>query len=333
MKDRISIDCKEVDVHDVMNPPGMFIEGKRQREWARRDLLPLSGKLIPEFDRRRNIGDMFARKPSLPTSQSTVVSSTALEDAPSAGRETGMVFEKDMPAPSPTKIEDSGAVAISTSSSPAGRKRSTADFSTNKPIKRAKSGSAANTPPTATKGQQSLKGFFKSTAVPALGAAGDATKSQAAPPSLEKHVSDPNLPPAVNLAPTTRSDLEEEFTTSFTDDPSRTTPSNSQIDGSNSVDASSSINGVGARGDNDMVHDPIESKESWTKLFTKPAAPRCEGHNEPCISLLTKKSGMNNGRSFWMCPRPIGPSGAKEKNTQWRCQTFIWCSDWNPNSA
>ena len=78
------------------------------------------------------------------------------------------------------------------------------------------------------------------------------------------------------------------------------------------------------------VHDPVESKESWSKLFTKPAAPRCEGHGEPCISLLTKKSGMNLGRSFWMCPRPLGPSGAKEKNTQWRCQTFMWCSDWNP---
>lgn len=34
------------------------------------------------------------------------------------------------------------------------------------------------------------------------------------------------------------------------------------------------------------------------KLFTKPAAPRCEGHNEPCISLMTKKSRMNCGRSF-----------------------------------
>ena len=81
------------------------------------------------------------------------------------------------------------------------------------------------------------------------------------------------------------------------------------------------------------VHDPIESKDSWSKLFNKPAAPRCDGHSEPCISLMTKKSGINCGRSFWMCPRPLGPSGTKEKGTQWRCQTFIWCSDWNSNSS
>ena len=78
-----------------------------------------------------------------------------------------------------------------------------------------------------------------------------------------------------------------------------------------------------------MINDPVENKESWSKLFAKPVAPRCEGHDEPCITLLTKKPGINLGRSFWMCSRPLGPSGTKERNTQWRCQTFIWCSDWN----
>lgn len=69
------------------------------------------------------------------------------------------------------------------------------------------------------------------------------------------------------------------------------------------------------------------SKEGWTKLFSKKVAPRCE-HGEPCISLTTKKPGVNCGRQFWICPRPIGPSGHKEVGTQWRCGTFIWCSDW-----
>ena len=80
--------------------------------------------------------------------------------------------------------------------------------------------------------------------------------------------------------------------------------------------------------DNDLVHDPIVSKESWDTLFRKPAAPLCESHEEPCKSMLTKKKGENQGRSFWMCARPLGPSGQKEKATQWRCGTFIWCSDW-----
>ncbi|KAL9033564.1 MAG: hypothetical protein Q9214_007454, partial [Letrouitia sp. 1 TL-2023] len=79
--------------------------------------------------------------------------------------------------------------------------------------------------------------------------------------------------------------------------------------------------------------DPVQSKASWSKIFTKPAAPRCQGHDEPCVRMLTKKHGINRGRSFWMCSRPLGPSGNQEKKTQWRCHTFIWCSDWNPRDA
>ncbi|KAJ5668009.1 uncharacterized protein N7477_006579 [Penicillium maclennaniae] len=82
----------------------------------------------------------------------------------------------------------------------------------------------------------------------------------------------------------------------------------------------------------DSVIDPIVSKEDWTKLFTKKPVPRCESHQEPCVSLTTKKPGMNRGRSFWICPRPLGPSGEKEKGSQWRCPTFIWASDWNSTS-
>merc|ERR1712098_472758 len=67
------------------------------------------------------------------------------------------------------------------------------------------------------------------------------------------------------------------------------------------------------------------TKQSWGKLFAKPVAPKCE-HNEPCKTMQTKKAGANRGRSFWMCNRPLGPSGQKERGTQWRCGTFIWSS-------
>ena len=73
----------------------------------------------------------------------------------------------------------------------------------------------------------------------------------------------------------------------------------------------------------------ILNRESWSRLFCKKPSPKCEGHDEPCISLMTKKPGINRGRSFWICPRPLGPSGNKEVGTEWRCPTFIWCSDWN----
>ncbi|KAG7101251.1 hypothetical protein HYQ46_003218 [Verticillium longisporum] len=78
----------------------------------------------------------------------------------------------------------------------------------------------------------------------------------------------------------------------------------------------------------ETVFDPIQVKETWSKLqLGKRVVPKCE-HEEPCISLLTKKPGVNCGRSFYICARPLGPSGEKEKGTQWRCGTFIWSSDW-----
>jgi AP endonuclease-2 len=53
--------------------------------------------------------------------------------------------------------------------------------------------------------------------------------------------------------------------------------------------------------------------------------------------MLTKKKGTNQGRSFWMCSRPIGPTGKEEKeggeNGEWRCGTFIWSSDWRGNGV
>jgi AP endonuclease-2 len=67
-------------------------------------------------------------------------------------------------------------------------------------------------------------------------------------------------------------------------------------------------------------------------LFARPIAPKCE-HDEPCKTMLTRKPGVNCGRSFWMCNRPLGPSGKQEKGTQWRCNTFIWASDWDTHAS
>jgi AP endonuclease-2 len=68
---------------------------------------------------------------------------------------------------------------------------------------------------------------------------------------------------------------------------------------------------------------------TWSALLnSRPTAPKCEDHGEPCKTMQTKKKGSNQGRSFWMCARPLGPSGQKERGTEWRCGTFIWSSDW-----
>lgn len=318
----------------------MFTGGKRQREYSTStDPLPLSGKLIPEFVGRRNIRDMFARKPSLPQSHSTNATSSSTEDAitktaPEASPSATQTLHKGIPVS--TSISPSMAPLPALSPSVSIKKRSKPEATTSKPVKRTKP-SSAPAPSAAAKGQQSLKGFFKPKTLSSTASTDgsveeeipvrpstNGTASQAYPDSVaelvEAHLAasqnSHSDSPATHTA-TLQSDLPVRY--------QGVTPLSTNI--------SPSADCTRAMSNSNNVHDPIESKESWSKLFTRPAAPRCEGHDEPCITLLTKKPGMNLGRSFWMCPRPLGPSGAKERNTQWRCQTFIWCSDWNSSSA
>ena len=332
MKDVLCIDGEDRNVKDVMNPLGMFADGKRLREYsATNDPLPLSGKLIPEYFGRRNIRDMFSRKPSPPNSQRTDVTGIDLkrpetkqpikEDVAADPLSSGSVTAQTHPAAVP--------VPSASSPSPAAEKRSVAECSDNKSSKRFKSGSTAcASPGTTSKGQQSLKGFFRpkaSTSAIIGSNLGDATNC--------KILNGLNMEAAIKI-PGAGNGKAISSTVAGTS--SQSAPYECTEHGTNNIRLTAfppSAPPSTSSPDQETVHDPIQSKESWSKLFTKPAAPRCEGHDEPCITLLTKKAGMNLGRSFWMCPRPLGPSGAKEKNTQWRCQTFIWCSDWNPNAA
>jgi len=89
----------------------------------------------------------------------------------------------------------------------------------------------------------------------------------------------------------------------------------------------------------------------WARMLGRPVAPTCE-HGEPCILLATKKPGVNfgeyrlsrssksniqrshltniPGRTFYICNRPLNPSGQKQHDTQWRCHTFVWSSNYRP---
>ena len=319
-----------------MNPPGMFLNGKRLREYSvANDPLPLSGKLIPEFFGRRNIRDMFARKPSVQQSQSTDATTTEIEEINAEDMSNGGATTVPHLPLSTTAHVPSSAPGISTSTpSVAGKKRPMSEVSSNKPLKRAKSSSSASAPQATSKGQQSLKGFFKPKAstTATTDSIGEEPKT---PEAKDTYNSSGLYVPLAAKLPVTE---DEPTTPSKLGSPSlnESAPNDSTQETTHdmlSTCTSPSFTRSGSTQDQETVHDPIQSKESWSKLFTKPIAPRCEGHDEPCITLLTKKPGMNLGRSFWMCPRPLGPSGVKEKNTQWRCQTFIWCSDWNSSVA
>lgn len=285
-KDWVEVDGELKHINDLMNPAGMFKKGERKEEWSTKNLLTLSGKLIPEFDRRRNIKDMFSRKPSLPVGKSDI----AIADS--------FLFISQPPSllPSPSfssnnqDVQDVSLLISTTSTygssvSPTRtvpQKRGQKATGKMTPIKKSKTNSRSAA--TDGGGQRSLKGFFAAKTIPV------------AEPPLSRPESQVDDSPA-SIKSTKILGNAKEFLTAI------------------------------ETAAEDVAATP-EKQRTWGKLFSKPIAPKCE-HDEPCRTMLTKKPGVNCGRSFWMCNRPLGPSGSKERGTQWRCSTFIWASDWD----
>ncbi|EMD65469.1 hypothetical protein COCSADRAFT_169947 [Bipolaris sorokiniana ND90Pr] len=308
LKDKVPVlrtsgpDSVEEEVHilDLMNPAGMFKDGVRQRDYdPAKDVPALSGKLLPEFTKRRNIRDMFSKKSTPPKPNPNPTPAVAQLDVTTKAdvASTASTAEEQMDRDLALAIEASKADMLADtenkttfSQSPlksAEKRRASASASPGKPIKRGKPGALAVSTK-GNKGQQSLKGFFQ-------------THSKSTDP-----ITPNDAAPSVSSLKTT--DTPSQNATEMPHPPSPPSTANESFD-------------------SDPRASQEASREGWTKLFSKKAAPRCE-HGEHCITLTTKKPGVNCGRQFWVCPRPIGPSGHKEVGTQWRCGTFIWCSDW-----
>ncbi|EGD95557.1 DNA lyase [Trichophyton tonsurans CBS 112818] len=279
ISDKVPLDGKDVHILDIMNPKGIFEDGVEQPRSNKITPLALSGKLIPEFDRRRNIKDMF-RNHSLSRNNSEVKVSTT----------TDIQAGSEIPGPTSqteSTLEKKGA-PVTINNPP---KRSHSKGAQAPPSKRLKPKGR----PTGTRsnGQQTLAGFFKSERTSRAVSEENATASSDSP---QETPAEAKIAPASEL-----SSMAEKIDSVPT--------------------------GVIASPDNSVVPS-CSPTESWSKVFTKKPVPKCEGHHEDCISLVTKKPGINCGRSFWICPRPLGPSGDKESGTPWRCPTFIWSSDW-----
>ncbi|KAI6780590.1 DNA-like protein [Emericellopsis cladophorae] len=317
--DTVARTSRNIPLLDIVNPPGMFENGQRQREWGQKDLLPLSAKLIPEFDRRQSIRDMFTKKASnglnnstqTPTTQATTAPHTSPEDSVDSDFSRVSSNELAVESSIAKKNGPSGhAISAAINRSPiqtTAQKRSadspgTADATTKSKRSKLITDNAAKNK--VAPGQRTLQGFFK---------------------------------------PKPTSTKKEEDAASVTNSTVPTSPAQAALastaDTTNRSPAKTAEDAPPPRSElatpvewHEKVFDPIESKESWSKLLGKRVVPRCE-HDEPCISLLTKKSGVNCGRSFYICPRPLGPSGEKEKGSEWRCGTFIWSSDWNGSSS
>lgn len=310
--DHVRHDGQDRNIDDLMNPDDMFKDGQRLREWNSKDLLPQSAKLLTEFDRRRSIKDMFTKKPRLKqaSTDTTTADTSNNAEAPfstqtsptpavpvsstiSSAADTSPAEYNDFILTAPQKVS-SKQIAIDSSSTELKSPDTSASLTA--PVKRA--ASAASTPPSKktktapAKGkgkpgpaQSSLRGFFKpKTSGP------DAMLEEKQNVAGSSALMAMQSPPA----PTTPSPAKRAATFS------------SQLDAAGDVPEDSGLNSALAAGresepvaDGERVFDPIESKESWSKLLGKKrAAPLCE-HEEPCISLITKKAGVNTGK----CPQ------------------------------
>lgn len=277
----------EHHILDIMNPLGMFKDGVRMREYNTKDVPPLSGKLLTEFNKRQNIRDMFSKKPATSklTNAPAFPTGATLEEpaviSPTQGADKGPEL-----AGATSALSFAGGQNVSPLNSPE-KRRASASASPIKSIKRSKSSNPApNNPASLSKGQQSLKGFFQSQ-----------TRSKATGPN----------PAAITTPQSTRQ-------THTNGDPSTnsvsvSTSADVRTEVTPPATAASAASASQTTTSASLACDPgaaqQASKEGWTKLFSKRPPPRCEGHAEPCISLTTKKPGVNRGRQFWMCPRYV----------------------------
>lgn len=271
---------------DLVNPPGVFDKGKRLRQLGQKDLLSLSARLIPEFDRRQSIRDMFTKPARPSTTPPTAFNS---ESSKLSEENTSQETTTDIIDPRTTLAQDEAfaaalaasehAAAVGNSNSQQQKRSSDALLPNSRQAKRSKSATEpASLKSKSSAGQQTLRGFFKPAA--------STTGAQAIPDSQNDEFASA-MSAQVNrkmfASPNKSSNAVNASASSAS--PATTTPKMSANGGAKQESPPSP----------DRVFDPIEAKESWSKLLGKRIVPRCE-HNEPCISLLTKKAGVNRGK-------------------------------------
>lgn len=289
----MAVDGNLQHIVDIVNPPRMFVGGKRQSSQAA-PKLKLSAQLTGEYAGRQSIRDMFSKVTAQKTSDVQGVKKASI-NPPTLGEETGNLLTPqahDTTADSPSTQGDSesllsagsGTDCSNTQTNPSSQPREP-------PAKRQKVVSSpggkkfSNTTlrKSSSRGQQSLINFFK--------------KPSPAPETvLAKSSSSQQSTKGSTASLTSNSGLDQQpIGSSFSDEPPQVNDEMASETGD--------IITQPQRGDSFPSIDPIASKEKWSQLFTKPIVPRCDAHSEPCILRVTKKPGPNVGRAFWMCSR------------------------------
>jgi AP endonuclease-2 len=273
----VTINGEKICAKDIMNPPGVFLNGQRVREIIAKDLLPTSGKLLPEFDKRRTIKDMFQKKvPALPTILGA--QATSMEDnSKTLGiSEDGKMNHVSLEvSTSPTwTLSASQSINPSPVKVDIGKRTPITSKVETPPPKRQRS-STIKEQRSKTSGQQTLQNFFQ----PKQAKKNSSAAAIHTTPEKDEYIS------RVNGAD----------------------PNGSQLSPPNSPASGAIKNGGSTKFEENAMEekfiDPFTTRTEWTKLFSRQAPPRCEGHQEPCTSLQTKVKGPNCGRWFWICPR------------------------------
>jgi AP endonuclease-2 len=349
--DRVQHGGEELDLVDIMSEAGTFVKGERKLEWKISNSPAFSAKRMPEFDKRRSIKSMFA---------APAAKKAEIQQPEQKVSMAGYATSNRANAKAVTTIALPASQTSTSQSTPSPVKRKLSLPSQDKSVKRTK-----NDTPSSSKSQQSLKGFFQAKPVPT-----DATSEDARSPVRTSAFALPSkdaLPKtqaqereAADLGESDKDDKDEKDGTktsliepdnAHAPQPSQQTspttpkisrpssqptkhPPNSATSQRISTPPSAAISSCASptSPSNTNLPSRLHTSAKWSQLFTKPSAPLCAVHKEPCKTMLTKKKGTNQGRSFWMCSRPIGPTGKEEKeggaNGEWRCGTFIWSSDW-----
>ncbi|KAK5998931.1 DNA-(apurinic or apyrimidinic site) endonuclease 2 [Cladobotryum mycophilum] len=283
---------------DLVNPPGMFKDGSRMRDWSPKDILPLSAKLIPEFDRRQSIRDMFARKPSPSTSrqsrsnpqnfgrsdtQLNFGSDSSANKIERKTTEASDIFTVSATAHKASKTPSTSKrlapfvdPILSSTSSSSSSKRSKVSPAPSPKMGLGRGGGVKEKPNLVTSsGQKTLQGFFK----PVTSTSTTCTEANTNnnPSGELKQMPGPlSTHPVINT-------------------PTETAHPHWQSKVLHPIQEPRPSSETPTHQTQDKVFDPVQAKESWSRLLGKRVLPRCE-HNEPCISLITKKPGVNCGK-------------------------------------
>ncbi|EXJ54298.1 hypothetical protein A1O7_09636 [Cladophialophora yegresii CBS 114405] len=408
LKDTVLVNGVEEHILDVVNPPGMFVRGVRQKDWKAARALPLSGRLLGEFRNRRSIKDMFTRKlvpsklesghqeltphiaselppavfhreasaahrpqspakPDMDTILEQVTSCSPKDLIPRPFNGERPAAQDDSPfvlkdTPSPLFRDDASCSgsscdkrpATTVDQSPTAKRRQGPGQTILKDMGRTTSKGPGQktskelrrTSSTRLKEQQTLRDFFSRTILPS-----EPEAKVENGPKWEDDQALLSLPLAQNNAP-------DDAVTMITAVDAKASPTTHVDREDKQVKVDSAFTAV----DNDTSRTPIqqsgnllnhedghvdaktevttkrpakatasEAKDSWRKLLAPPVAPLCN-HNEPCKKDTVKKPHLSAGRMFWVCARPVGPSGKNESGTPWSCKTFFWHSDWEAQS-